>query len=188
MKRIFVFILLLFSQYQVIYSIDNIYEDAMIHFVEEIVETREFEIRESGDDSLYNHTLIFETDAADMRSKLPQTIHSYRIINFGIPELQCYLDTVPDGIIRFFFINQMDYGQKRTAPFFISFVDVMVKKTNSVLYFRRMTGHDFCYKYNCETNTLEYKYYVSGNLEGADAFDYLRGKGLRGIYSNIAFY
>jgi hypothetical protein len=51
-----------------------------------------------------------------------------------------------------------------------------------------MTGHDFCYKYNCETNTLEYKYYVSGNLQGADAFDYLRGKGLKGIYSNIAFY
>lgn len=188
MKRIFVFILLLFSQYQVIYSIDNIYEDAMIHFVEEIVETNEFTVREIGDDSLYNHTLIFETDAADMRSKLPQTIHSYRIINFGIPELQCYLDTVPDGFIRFFFVNQMDYGQKRTAPFFISFVEVMVKKTNSVLYFKQMLGHDFCYKYNCETNTLEYKYYVSGNLEGADAFDYLRGKRLRGIYSNIAFY
>ena len=28
----------------------------------------------------------------------------------------------------------------------------------------------------------------AGNLQGADAFDYLRGKGLRGIYSNIAFY
>lgn len=120
-----------------------------------------------------------------MRSKLPQTIHSYRIINFGIPELRCYLDTVPDGIIRFFFINQMDYGQKRTAPFFISFVEVMVKKTNSVLYFEQMTGHDFSYKYNCETNTLEYKYYVSGSLGGADAINFLRRKGLRGIYGFI---
>lgn len=188
MKRIFVFILLLFSQYQVIYSIDNIYEDAMIHFVEEIVEPREFAIRESGDDSLYNHTLIFETDAADMRSKLPQTIHGYRIINWGIPELQHYLDTVSDGIIRFFFIDKMDFCKKCQAQIYIEFVEAVIKKSDPEINFRDLRGYNISYKYNCETNTLDYNYWISGLFSNYDAINFLRRKGLRGIYSNIAFY
>ena len=182
MKLAFLFILLLFTQYQFIYSIDNIYEDAMTHYIDEIVEEREFAVRESGYDSIYNHTLIFETDAANMQK---QTIHGYRIINWGFRELQHYLDTVPDGTIRLIFIEQMNYGQERIAQIFIPFVEVMVKKINSVLYFNQMLVHDFSYKYNCKINTLEYKYYVSGSLGGADAINFLRRKGLRGIYGFI---
>lgn len=187
MKRIVVFILLLFSQYHIVYSIDNIYEDAMTHFVEDIVESTESAYIESGEDSLYNYNLIFETDALYMRRKLPRTIHGYRIINFGIPELQGYLDTVPEGIIRFFFVDKMDFCKKCQAQIYIQFVAVTVRKTNSVLDFRYIQAHNISYKYNCETNRLEYKYCVTGSFQPYDAVEFLRRKGLKGNYLNTEF-
>lgn len=186
MKRIFVIILLLFSQYHIVYP-NNIYEDAMTHFVEDIVESTESAYIESGEDSLYNYNLIFETDASYMRHELPRTIHDYRIINFGIPELLSYLDTVPEGIIRFFFVDKMDFCKKCQAQIFIRFVGVMVRKTNSVIDFRYIQAYDVSYKYNCETNRLEYKYCVTGDFQPYDAIEFLRRKGLKGNYGNTEF-
>lgn len=187
MKRIFVFILLLFSQYQVIYSISNIYGDAMTRYVDEVVEEHEFALRESGYDSIYNHTLLFETDASNVLRELPQTIHGYRVINFGIPELQCYLDTVPDGIIRFFFLDKMDFCKECQAQFYIRFVRVVVRKINLRIDIRDMEVDNFSYTYNCETNTFEYKYYVTGDFDLYDAIEFLKRKGLKGYYYNIKF-
>ena len=186
MKRIFVIILLLFSQYHIVYP-NNIYEDAMTHFVEDIVESTESAYIESGEDSLYNYNLIFETDASYMRHELPRTIHGYRIINFGIPELLSYLDTVPEGIIRFFFVDKMDFCKKCQAQIFIRFVGVMVRKINSVIDFRYIQAYDVSYKYNCETNRLEYKYCVTGSFQPYDAIEFLRRKGLKGNYVNTEF-
>lgn len=186
MKRIFVIILLLFSQYHIVYP-NNIYEDAMTHFVEDIVESTESAYIESGEDSLYNYNLIFETDASYMRHELPRTIHGYRIINFGIPELLSYLDTVPEGIIRFFFVDKMDFCKKCQAQIFIRFVGVMVRKINSVIDFRYIQAYDVSYKYNCETNRLEYKYCVTGDFQPYDAIEFLRRKGLKGNYLNTEF-
>ena len=186
MKRIFVIILLLFSQYHIVYP-NNIYEDAMTHFVEDIVESTESAYIESGEDSLYNYNLIFETDASYMRHELPRTIHGYRIINFGIPELLSYLDTVPEGIIRFFFVDKMDFCKKCQAEIFIRFVGVMVRKINSVIDFRYIQAYDVSYKYNCETNRLEYKYCVTGDFQPYDAIEFLRRKGLKGNYLYTEF-
>ncbi|MBP5524611.1 MAG: hypothetical protein J6Y11_03295 [Paludibacteraceae bacterium] len=186
MKRIFVIILLLFSQYHIVYP-NNIYEDAMTHFVEDIVESTESAYIESGEDSLYNYNLIFETDASYMRHELPRTIHGYRIINFGIPELLSYLDTVPEGIIRFFFVDKMDFCKKCQAQIFIRFVGVMVRKINSVIDFRYIQAYDVSYKYNCETNRLEYKYCVTGDFQPYDAIEFLRRKGLKGNYLYTEF-
>ena len=186
MKRIFVIILLLFSQYHIVYP-NNIYEDAMTHFVEDIVESTESAYIESGEDSVYNYNLIFETDASYMRHELPRTIHGYRIINFGIPELLSYLDTVPEGIIRFFFVDKMDFCKKCQAQIFIRFVGVMVRKINSVIDFRYIQAYDVSYKYNCETNRLEYKYCVTGDFQPYDAIEFLRRKGLKGNYLYTEF-
>lgn len=187
MKRIFVFILLLFSQYQFIYSIDNIYEDAMTHFVDDIVEGQDSAFIERRGDSLYHYTFIIETDASDIQRELPRTIHGYRIINFGIPELQGYLDTVPEGIIRFFFVDKMDFCKKCQAQIFIRFVAVFVIKTDSEIIYSDLQGHDVSYKYNCKTNTLEYKYCVSGLFQPYDAIEFLRRKGLKGKYEDMTF-
>ena len=159
----------------------------MTHFVDEIVESTESAYIERGEDSLYNYNLIFETDALYMRRNLPQTIHGYRIINFGIPELHSYLDTVPEGIIRFFFVDKMDFCKKCQAQIYIQFVAVTVRKTNSVIDFSYIQAHNISYKYNCETNRLEYKYIVSGNFQPYDAIEFLRRKGLKGKYEDMTF-
>lgn len=186
MKRFF-FILVLLSQGQIFYSINNIYGDAMTRYVDEVVEEHEFTFRERGYDSIYNHTLIFESDASNVERELPQTIHGYRIINFGISELQCYLDTVPEGIIRFFFLDKMDFCKECQAQFYIRFVRVVVRKTNSRIDISNMEVDNFSYKYNCETNTFEYKYYVTGVFGFYDAIEFLRRKGLKGYYYDIKF-
>ena len=159
----------------------------MTHFVDDIVEGQDSAFIERRGDSLYHYTLIIETDASDMLRELPRTIHGYRIINFGIPELQGYLDTVPEGIIRFFFVDKMDFCKKCQAQIFIRFVGVMVRKINSVIDFRYIQAYDVSYKYNCETNRLEYKYCVTGDFQPYDAIEFLRRKGLKGNYLNTEF-
>lgn len=166
MKRIIVVILLSISQ-TVIFA-EDIYENAINHFIEDIVKKQDF----SGGT---RDSIFFETNEIFPVYGIPTTICGYKIVKMRMDDFKNYLDTCSRGGDVIFSIERMGFCKTCDAKFSVLFVACYSDtKLNVDLHL-----HEVRYDYNSKTNTFVYRHCASGMPSYSFEKAYLERKGWR---------
>lgn len=152
-----VFILILLPK--CIYGANNIYEDAISHFIEEIVNKIELTNIKATNDSMYHHTLIFESNYS-LNDRIPDTIDGFKILKLS--NIKNHLDTCKNGWIPIFTIDKIDYCEKCTVNFGVTFRHFVIKKEHDKLNLVGIEVYVISYDYESETKKFVYRYCDSG--------------------------
>lgn len=172
MKYLFVVIsLLIFPK---TFSAEDIYEDAITHLIEDVIEYQESSFSEANRDSIYHFSLFFESNEIFEENDIPSTICGYQIVKMRMDEFKTYLDTCSKRRGVIFSIERMNYCKTCDAKFSVSIVACHMDYRNIKLLL-----HEARYDYNFKKNTMKYRYCVSGGTSQSWEDVYLRRKGLQ---------
>ena len=178
MKYIVVGLLLIMCQY--IFSGENIYDDAISHFIEEIIESQEMSHLEKDTlmhDSIYHHVLLFESNEMFEQKVISNFTRGFKIDKLEPYEVKKYLDTCRNGRMTIFTVEKIDYCERCDAHFFVRIIEFTIIKYREGRYSIDFNGYNIHYVYNCESGKFNYKYCVCGSGSQFRAAKIARRKG-----------
>lgn len=172
MKILFAVISLLGLQN--VFSAENIYEDAIAHFIEDVIEHQELSFSEGNRDSIYHFSLFFESSEIFETNNIPSTICGYKIVQMRMDDFKTYLDTCSRRRGVIFSIERMNFCKTCDAKFSVLIVACHADYRDVDLLL-----HEVRYDYKCKRNTFKYRYCASGGASHLWKNTYLRRKGLK---------
>lgn len=178
MKYIVVGLLLIMCQ--CVFPEENIYNDAINHFIEEIIESQEKSHLEKDSlrhDSIYHHVLLFESNEMFQSKAMSDFIRGFKIDKLEPYEVKKYLDTCKNGRMSIFTVEKIDYCERCNARFFVEIKEFILIKYKDGKYSIDFNGYSIHYVYNCENGKFNYKYCVCGSGSPFRAAKIARRKG-----------
>ena len=151
---------------------ENIYEDALNHFFQEMIEDVEHTQIIHGKDSVYHHVVLFENNDS-VFEKIPDSLYGYKIKR--INNVKAYIDTCSNGSVIVYTIEKINYYPTFLAPFCVDIVEYVMRKENNKLIFDDSNLYQVCYGYECGSRSFLYQYLAPSN-GGAFKAKYLAKK------------
>lgn len=171
MRDTFVLIFLLLN-IQIAFA-ENLYENALGHFISEIIEEQESAREESYKDSIYHHILCFEDN--NSIKKVSYILNGYEIVR--INDVKLYLDTCKSNIATIFIMGNLEYNEAHENPFQIDFCEYKIELREKDLVFYNMSNHVMSYRYDCDTKRFKYLHCISGIISSYESQKLAKQKG-----------
>lgn len=166
--RQIVFIIIFLFIYVPVHATENIYVNSLRNFIKTIIHEQELAHLKNTGDSIYHHTLLFESNDMLHYSEKIDVVEGYKIVQIETADIKDYLDTCRNGMITIYVMREMWYRKTSSEPFCIPIQEVVVIKTDSYISFDSDDIHLLCYTYDCNKNAFTFKYC---GTEGCNFYD-----------------